>query len=153
MNRPKAKSAKTLTTIDVAQVLHTEVDDGKTRKKPVLLVQLPICPRLKSGFMDDIDAYLQQLGCVAGALRVSRILVAVIPNPDVRFESEHADAIVSIVARYRSLEADQIRVVHHKSNTPFARQARISFYEELGKAKNRAGAGAIPLQLAAAGSG
>lgn len=145
----KTKKAETI--VEWLPVFHTEEREGERKQVPVLLVSIPVCDMTKDGLRDTIVNHLCQLRCVAGALRLSKTAVAVIPVE--KFDSEQVEAIVCNVARYRLLEPDQYRVRKLKSATPAAKALRKLFCTELPRALSTAGAGAIPLQLATQGSG
>jgi len=144
---PALDSNDAKTPIGLALVYHIETIGGKRRRKEVLLISIPLCSKTKRGLTDTVESHVTNLPCVAAALLLSNTAVAVIP-PEGKFDTEQVEAIVCNLATYRDLGADDYRIVRLLSKNPATKALRHNFITELKRAKNRAGSGNIPLELA-----
>ena len=140
--QPSASEKDTI--VDTMMMYYPEVVDGKTRKKPVLLIRIPVCQLTKNGFTDTVENFVARPGITV--MKLSSSTVAVIP--DKSFVRDQVAAILQTVIRYRELDSDNTRIRRLPSSSPVAKQLRRQFCDELAKAHKRAGAGALPFQLA-----
>ncbi len=143
---PSSDQGKNLA-VEYAMFYPTEKVGTTKKRRTVMLISMPVCPKTKSGFNDTIEGYLDRNGITV--IRLSNTVVAVIP--DEKFIAGQIAAILDSVARYRNLAPEQLK--RQRLSGSSALSLRSYFEKQLPYLYNRLSAKTKTSQLATSQSG
>ncbi len=133
--------------LEYAMFYPTEKAGSTKKRRTVMLISMPVCPKTKSGFTDTIEGYLDRNGITV--IRLSNTVVTVVP--DTKFVEGQISAILDSVARYRGLEPTQLE--RRRLSGSSAASLRSFFQKQLPELYRRLQAKTAPSGLVIGSSG